>query len=114
MHNIENAVVILEENITTIRTVTEWAEKVGYTDRKKFSRAFRNQFGYRPKEALQETRIMKIQEYFKNYPEEKNYCIAVEFGFADDQGLNKFLKRHTGLTPTEWRKRLVKKASQKG
>jgi len=114
MQNIEIALSILEENITSIRTVTEWADKMGYSDRKKFSRAFRTHFGYRPKEAFQETRVKKIQDYFQQFPEEKNYYIAVEFGFADDQGLNKFLKRHTGLTPTELRKRLVKKASQKG
>jgi transcriptional regulator GlxA family with amidase domain len=114
MHDIKEASRVLEENITSIRTVAEWAEAMGYADRKKFSRVFRKQFGYRPREAFQEIRAKKIQEYFKHFPDEKNYCIAIEFGFADEQGLYKFFKRHIGLSPTEWRKRLVKKASQKG
>jgi len=114
MHDIEKAVSILEENITSIRTVTEWSDKMGYSDRKKFSRAFRKQFGLRPSEAKAEIRVRKIEEYLKKYPSEINYCFALEFGFADDQSLYKFLKRHTGLTPTQLRKRLVKKASQKG
>lgn len=113
MENLENAHSLLEENITSIYTVSEWASICGFESIKKFSRVYRKKFGLRPKEKLQEARIQKIKEYMYSYPDEKNYCIAIEFGFSDEQGLYKFFKRHLGLTPTECRKRLVKKAIKK-
>ncbi len=110
MEQIEHANSLLEENITSLPTVTEWGEVCGFDCRKKFSRAYRKKFGLRPKETLHEIRMEKIKEYMKTFPNEKNYSVAVEFGFADEQGLYKFVKRHSGQSPTELRK----KASQKG
>lgn len=45
------------------------------------------------------------------YPEEKNYSIAIEFGLANEKAFYKFLKRHTGLTPTDFKKKLTKRDS---
>tara|TARA_R110001599_G_scaffold84130_2_gene226611 strand:- start:6454 stop:6771 length:318 start_codon:yes stop_codon:yes gene_type:complete len=104
MENLENAHSLLEENITSLTTVTEWGKVCGFDCRKKFSRAYREYFGLRPKETLYEIRIQKIKEYMKTFPNEINYCVAVEFGFTNEQGLYKFIKRHTGLSPTQLRK----------
>ena len=112
MNNIEKAVTILEENITSTPNVSEWAKIIGFEKTSKFSWEFRKHFGLRPKEVLLEIRVKKIKDYIISFPTEKNYSVAIEFGFANEKRLYKFLKRHTGCSPTQLRKRLTKKANE--
>jgi AraC-like DNA-binding protein len=39
------------------------------------------------------------------------FTIALDLGFADNAALYKFIKRHTGLTPTDFREQ-VRNGSQ--
>lgn len=114
MYDIERALKILQANISTIRTVSQWASRVGYKNQKKFSRDFRKAFGIRPKQKLVEVRLQKFKKCLRSDSTKINYSIAKEVGLGDEFALYKFLKRHTDLSPTEWRKRIVKKDNQNG
>ncbi len=96
MKKIEEAVDVLGQHITEIATVSEWAEKTNYVSTDYFSRKFRNHYGIRPKEVLVEKRLEKIKECLHESPDEIYYCIALKLGFADYNGLHKFVNRHTG------------------
>ena len=107
--NIEYAVIVLEENISSIFTVKEWAEEMGYSSEKYFSRIIRNHYGKRPKEVIKEVKLQAIKQKITNNPEEIFYAIAKELGFANDQALYKFVKRYTGQSLTS-----VKMECEKG
>ena len=104
MRNIEDAVEVLEQHITEIATVAEWAEKMGFTSTDYFSRKFRNYFGIRPKEILVEKRIEKIRDCLLESPNDIYYCIARKMGFADYNAMHKFVNRHTGKCVTSLKK----------
>ncbi|MEO1023014.1 MAG: helix-turn-helix domain-containing protein [Bacteroidota bacterium] len=114
MNNLKYSKSLLRENIALIHSVAEWAQKMGYQEREKFSLHFREVFGQRPKEVFIEVKLEEITRYLRDYPSEKNYCVALEFGFKDEKELYKFIKRHLKCTPTELRKRLMVKANAKG
>ena len=78
------------------------------------AREFRKHFGVRPSEVFIEIKVEIILKYMAAYPEEKNYCICLEFGFANEKALYKFLKRHTQKTPTKLRKGIKKRDNEKG
>lgn len=108
MQEIDDALNVLEENITDISTVTEWSQLLGFNSDRYFSRVFRNHFGERPKEVITKVKIEKIKECIAKSPDDIFYCIAKELGFIDDQALYKFTKRHLGMSPTELRKECEK------
>ena len=114
MEQIEKAHSLLKENISTIGNVSEWAYKMGFKKPSKFSWEYRKKYGVRPSDVLIDIKTEKVIEYINKHPEEKNYCICLEFGFAHEKALYKFLKRHTGKSPTELRKRITKKDNEKG
>ena len=97
----QQAILILEQHISTIKTVSEWADKMGYKSERYFSRKIRNYFGKRPKELIVEMKITKIHECISHSPDDMYYSIAKKFGFEDDNAFYKFVKRHTGKSPTE-------------
>src|SRR5690554_364273 len=109
MRKIEHAVLVLEENLATISSVSEWAEHLSYSSEKYFSRVFRDHYGKRPSLVLQQVKLKGIREYMANNPDDIFYSVARELGFANDQALYKFVKRHTGKSLTE-----LKKECQKG
>ncbi len=111
MHSIDKAPNILEENIGSIHNITEWAYKMGYKKLSRFSWEFRDCHGIRPSEIFIEKRVKCVIDYMKEHPKLKNYCICKEFGFANEKALYKFLKRHTGQSPTQLRKGITKRDS---
>lgn len=100
----EDAIWVLNENISSVRTVKDWATLIGYDSEKYFSRKIRNTLGKRPKELIIEMKILKIHECVSKSPDDIYYCVAKRFGFEDDNALYKFLKRHTGKCLTELKK----------
>jgi len=44
----------------------------------------------------------------KRNPNVGCYVIALNLGFKDEIALSKFIKRHTGASPNNWRKNLIK------
>ena len=76
------------------------------------AREFRKHFGVRPGKVFIEIKVENILKYMAAYPEEKNYCICLEFGFANEKALYKFLKRNTQKTPTKLRKGITKRDNE--
>lgn len=107
MYEIEEAIPLLEKNISSIRTVCEWAENMGYSDPKNFARVFRGEFGTGTKEALVKVRIKSWIAYVSKNPDLKNYCTAQKIGLKDEVALNKYLKQYTGKTPTQLKKEII-------
>ncbi len=105
--NIKNAVEVLDENLASICTVAEWVEKLGYDSSKYFSRVFRNYYSIRPKEVLVERKVLHFKKVISTDPDLIHYSVAQKLGLKDEFSLYKFIKRHTGKSPTYWRKRIV-------
>jgi len=101
MKNMEIAEDILEENICSTRDVTEWANLMGFDTPRNFSNSYRKHFGLRPIEVLIEISVRCIMEYIHTFPNEKMYCVALEYGFENEGALYKFIKRHTGKSITQ-------------
>lgn len=99
----ENALQIAQENLKEIRTVTEWAEKMGYNCPKYFSNRFKRHYGISPKPKLVELRIDKFYELIKEKKEMSCYEMALELGLEDEKGLNRYIKTHTGKPPRVWK-----------
>jgi AraC-like DNA-binding protein len=100
---IKKAVKIAEGKVGSIYTVQEWAEEMNYNSPKYFSRKVRNHFGERPKSILIRIRIAKFVQMLSNNPNISSYEIAQEIGLRDEIALNKFINRHTGKSPSEWK-----------
>lgn len=107
MDEINHSKETLKKKIRDIRTVSEWAEEMGYSDPKYFARVFRSKYGMGPKEALVRIRINSWIECIHKFPGEKNYCTAREIGLKDEVALNKYLKQYTGKTPTQLKREIL-------
>lgn len=99
----EKALPIVQQNLKEIRTVTEWAEKMGYENPKYFSRRFKKYYGVPPKPKLVELRVEKFHELIKQDPEISCFEIGSELGVGDEVDLNKYIKSHTGSPPSVWK-----------
>ncbi len=100
---IELAITIAENNIKEIRRVEDWANQLGYVSSNFFSRIFRNHFGESPKAKLTELRLNRFFKIIEERPRITCYILALEVGLKDEVVLNKFIKRHTGKSPTHWK-----------
>src|SRR5690625_5138168 len=49
---VEDAIIVLSENIIEIDRVVEWSQKMGYETERAFSKYFRVHFGKRPKREM--------------------------------------------------------------
>lgn len=100
---IEKAKRIAKANLSQLHNVDEWSDLMEYESSKYFSRKYRNQHGKRPKKALIQMKVDRFKELIDYESELNNYTIARKIGLADEIALYKFIKRHTGKSPTEWR-----------
>ncbi|MEO9887427.1 MAG: hypothetical protein ABJR05_06370 [Balneola sp.] len=103
MENLEHALKVLKPEIKNIRTVSEWAVIMGFSDTKYFARLFRRHFGLTCKEALIKVRVETLFDCVKKNPNQKNYCNAKDIGLPDEVALNKYLRKHIGKNPTEFK-----------
>ena len=97
----EEALQIAQQNLKEIRTVTDWAEKMGYCCSKDFSRRFRNHYQARPSKILNSIKLKKaIQLLLKTNKTiyEIGYC---ELGIGDEKAFWQYMKYHTGDSPRE-------------
>lgn len=101
----EQALQIAHANLKEIRTVTEWAEKMGYCSPNYFSRKFKKYYKVSPKSKLVELRIEKFYQLIKENSEMSCFEIGFELGIGDETDLNKYIKRHTNKPPGKWKKR---------
>jgi methylphosphotriester-DNA--protein-cysteine methyltransferase len=97
---IESAMTILRKNTCEIVTVQHWTQAVGYECAKRFSDAFRNEFGKRPQPVLIAHRTHRAIELLWD-GELSNYEIARKLKLRNEKGLYQFVKQHTDHLPTE-------------
>ncbi len=100
----EKALQVAQKNLKEIRTVTEWAERMGYDCSKHFLRKFKRYYGIPPKPKLVELRIEKFHEIIKANPQVSCFEIGFKLGVGDEKDLNRYIRKHTGKPPTEWKK----------
>ncbi|MEQ8523740.1 MAG: AraC family transcriptional regulator [Gracilimonas sp.] len=84
------AIEILEKNYLEILTVSEWAEKMGYS-RSHYCRIFKKEFGICPKDQLKSFRLSLIKKEIRKTPTAIGFRIAVNAGLANEKSLHKFL-----------------------
>jgi transcriptional regulator GlxA family with amidase domain len=95
----DRAIDIARDNLEELGTVTEWADIMGYTSAKYFSRVFRNHYKVRPKQALINLKVARFKWLIKEDPNISCFELALEIGLRDEKALNKFIVRHTGKAP---------------
>lgn len=100
---IEKALQIAEEDLKEIRTVTEWAEKMGYDSPKYFSSRFKRHYGIPAKPKLIELRLKKFHKLISENPQISCFEIGIEIGVGDEKNLNEYVKFHTNKPPTWWK-----------
>lgn len=98
----EQALQVLAEDISNIRYVKDWADRMGYSQ-PILNELVKNHFGLNSKQLLKEIRFSKICELIENDPNATSYSVACSTGLNDEQGLFKFLKRHFDTTYSEIR-----------
>ena len=98
----KEAVKILKENLQTIDRVGEWADAMGYSTLKRFSRMFRNYYGERPGPFLLKTKAGIARRLLKQ-TDKSHFEIAQLIGKRDEQALYHFMKNHTGKPPSFFR-----------
>lgn len=79
----EEALQIAQQHLKEIRTVTDWAEKMGYCCSKDFSRRFRNYYQARPSKILNSIKLKKAIQFLLKTNKtiyEIGYC---ELGIGD-------------------------------
>ncbi|HCD53157.1 MAG TPA: hypothetical protein DEQ34_11955 [Balneolaceae bacterium] len=111
MPDIEQAVRVLESHIEVIHSVPDWAEKMKYDSPKYFTRKIRAHYRKSPYKLIVEKKLERIISELEKSGDDILFSIALDLGFADNNALYKFVKRHTGKTPSEIRKGRVKRES---
>lgn len=113
MTPIEEAISCLEQHISKIATVNEWAEKMNYRSTSYFSRKIRAFYKQSPHSIIVDKKLLKIKKQLVNSPDQL-FTIALENGFTDNNSFYKFIKLHTGLSPSDLRKEMIKKEIEIG
>lgn len=101
---IEKALEVLEEHITEIATVSEWADKMDYSSSKYFSIVFLSHYGVRPKKIIIDKKLEILKAFLLENGDDIYFSIARKMGFVDHNSLYKFVNRHTNKTIVEFKK----------
>ena len=104
MSKIEHAVKVLERHIAEIYSVNDWARLTGFESEKYFNRKIRGCYKKSPYQLIIEKKLEIITERLEGSTDEILFSIALDVGFADNNALYKFVKRHTGKSPSELKK----------
>lgn len=97
---IEKAVEELKENMETVARVDEWARLMGYKRTRLFSRHFLRHFRIRPSEVLKEVRLRSIIKQLRDNGS-SGLEVAVSHSLPNEKGMNNFVRRHLGVSPTK-------------
>jgi len=84
---VEDAIIVLSENIIEIDRVVEWSQKMGYETERAFSKDFRVHFGKRPKRVMISLKIAMAVQLLSINHEMGCYEIAQAIGKKDEQGV---------------------------
>lgn len=99
----EQALQIARANLKEIRTVTEWAERMGYNNPKRFSSEFRDHFGERPMKILNILSSIKAIELLTTTDKTVYEIGYFELGIGDEKPFCQFMKYHVGYSPRKIR-----------
>lgn len=99
---IQEALLILENNLDKIARINEWAHEMGYENSKVFSRYFLRHFKERPSKIMKRVRLKSIIKYLSE-EDYKCFEIAILHSMPDAKALNNYLKRHTRFSPSQIR-----------
>jgi AraC-like DNA-binding protein len=100
----ERAKAIGLERVLAPFSVQAWAERMGLS-RQHFSRRFKEASGESPADWFNRLKIGKVLELLQrpDYRQRSLADIARRCGFASQEVLGRFVKRHSGLLPSEIR-----------
>lgn len=108
--DMHQATLHLRRHFTDIRTVGDWAARMGY-QRTEFSRMFKKVHRQAPKEALIQIRTSMLLLFLVQNPTLKHYEVARTFGLRDEKALYDYLKYHRDHSPTELKAAWLRTAS---
>jgi transcriptional regulator GlxA family with amidase domain len=97
---------VLLENLNQIRTVSEWAELMGW-ERSDFSRTYSRQHSVTAKQKLNTEKLRLIERLFGEDPYAKSYEIACETGFKDEKALYDYLRYHNQGNTSSFRRQFT-------
>lgn len=98
--HISESIDVLNDHLIQIAQVGEWADLMGYSNAKKFSRRFLRHFEVRPCKMLEAVRLKSIYQHLKK-AEYSNFQIARRHSLPDEKALNKFVNYHFGCCPRQ-------------
>lgn len=101
---IEPAVDHIRNNFRKKISVKELAQQVGLSARQ-FDRKFQEAFGISPQQFVIKTRILAACDELAN-PGQTIADVAYGLGFCDQSSFTVHFRRHMGVTPLQYRKRL--------
>jgi len=101
---IEQAQFLIERTFTAPIRISELARTVALTERT-FLRRFERATGHTPLAYVQHLRIQSAQRALENTPAAIDQ-IAYAVGYENANAFRKLFKRHTGLSPSQYRQRL--------
>ena len=92
---------LIEEHYLHTRTVAEYARMMGKTT-KKINQIARNNTGRTGKELIDDRVVLEAKRLLA-YSQHSIVDIALKLGFNEATNMTKFFRRHTELTPSEFR-----------
>lgn len=102
---LQKALIFLAENFTKEICLQDLANSA-FVSASHLSYLFKFHLGRTFKQILAAMRIEKAQQLFDTYPNNRITDVSFEVGFGDLSHFEKIFKRHTGLTPREYKKRI--------
>ncbi len=106
------ALEVLRTNIDSIRSVSDWSEKMGW-DRATFSRQYVKMYGESAKSAFHRYKLRNIEKRLLEKPDHKYFEIACDLGFRDEKAFYDYMRYHTSQSPTSYKLNLLKKKNIK-
>ena len=103
-HQIEQAQFLIERTFAAPIRIAELAKTVALTERT-FLRRFERATGLTPLTYVQHLRIQSAQRALESTPAPIDQ-IAYSVGYENANAFRKLFKRHTGLSPSQYRQRL--------
>lgn len=102
---LEKAVEVLKNNITNIKSVSDWSVHMGW-DRSDFSRKYAKQFGESAKKTFHKNKLLTIESYLYEQPGAKYFEVAYDLGFRDEKALYDYVRYHTNKSPGAYKRML--------
>lgn len=102
----EVAIHLLSLHIYDMRSVSDWATKMGW-ERSEFSRKFKRYYGESAKECFHRIKMKTIENHFSAQPDAKYYEVACDLGFRDEKALYDYVRYHKKCSPTSYKNQVI-------